>query len=156
MEHHPNLTLRSAQPLSYNRAICANTDTLNDYFAKLGAIYAWLNILAKPMQIFILDEFGVTVVHNPGKLITELGKKNVWFITSGEKGKTHTYIDMLCECHWVRMRFHLFLYTHEREYSKSSKKDVYHRLCLHVVITEGSHKTFICICSSVLLPIPTQ
>ena len=90
LERHPNLTLRSAQPLSYNRAVCANTDTVNDYFAKLGATYARLNILAKLMQIFNVDVSGVTVVHKPGKVITELGRK----------GK-NTYIDMLCECCWV-------------------------------------------------------
>ena len=32
------------------------------------------------------------MVHKPGKVITELGRKNVWSITSGEKGKTHTLI----------------------------------------------------------------
>ena len=56
LEHHPNLTIRGTQPLSYNRAVCANTDTVNNYFAKLGATYARLNILTKPMQIFNVDE----------------------------------------------------------------------------------------------------
>ena len=31
MKRHPNLTLRSTQPLSYNRAVRANIDTINDY-----------------------------------------------------------------------------------------------------------------------------
>ena len=46
---YPNLTLRKPQPLSYSRAISANIDTINDYFAKLGALYARLNILTKPI-----------------------------------------------------------------------------------------------------------
>ena len=49
-KRHPTLTLRKPQPLSYNRAVSANVDTITDYFAKIGALYARLNILTKPMQ----------------------------------------------------------------------------------------------------------
>ena len=70
---YPNLTLRKPQPLSYSRAISANIDTINDYFAKLGALYARLNILIKPMQIYNMDECGISVVHKLGKVVTELG-----------------------------------------------------------------------------------
>ena len=89
-KRHPNLTLRKPQPLSYNRAVSANVDTISDYFAKIGAIYARLNILTKPMQIYNMDECGISVVHTPGKIVTELGRKTVWAISSAEKGKTHT------------------------------------------------------------------
>ena len=65
-------------------------DTISDYFAKLGAVCARLNILNKPMQIFNVDEAGISIVHKPGKVITEIGRKNVWSLTSAEKGKTHT------------------------------------------------------------------
>ena len=89
---NPNLTMRISQPLSYSRATNANKETVDDFFAKLGAIYARLNLLSKPMQIFNVDETGITVVHKPGKVITQVGRKNVWPVTSGEKGKTHTVI----------------------------------------------------------------
>ena len=89
---HPRLTLRSAQGLSYSRAASANEATIQDFFGKLGAVYARLNILAKPMQIFNVDETGVSVVHKPGKVVTEVGRKNVWSVTSAEKGKTHTIL----------------------------------------------------------------
>ena len=92
LKRNPKLTLRSAQPLSYNRAVCANVDTINDYFAKLAAVCARLNILTKAMQIYNMDECGITVVHNPGKVMTEVGRKNVWSISSAEKGKTHTLL----------------------------------------------------------------
>ena len=80
--------------MSYNRAVSANRDTVKDYFAKLAATtYARLNILAKPMQIFNMDESGMTVVHKPGKVVTELGSwRNIWSLTSGEKGKTHILV----------------------------------------------------------------
>ena len=92
MERHPNLTLRTPQPPSYNRAVCANLSTINDYFAKLGAIYARLNISTKAMQVYNMDKCGITIVHKPGKVVAELGRKNVWSITSAEKGKPHTLL----------------------------------------------------------------
>lgn len=88
---HPKLTLRSTQS-SHARASSANHGILSDYFAKLGAVCAKLNLLSKPMQIYNMDETGVSVVHKPGKVVTEVGCRNVWAITSGEKGKTHTIL----------------------------------------------------------------
>ena len=46
----------------------------------------------KPMNIFNMDETGVTIVHKGGKVVTEIGRRNVWAITAGEKGKTHTIL----------------------------------------------------------------
>ena len=87
---NPNLTMRISQPLSYSRATAANKDIIDDFFAKMGAIYAHLNLLSKPMQIYNVDETGISVVHKAGKVITQVGRKNVWSVTSAEKGKTHT------------------------------------------------------------------
>ena len=39
-----------------------------------------------------MDECGISVVHTPGKVVTELGRKNVWAISSAEKGKNHTLL----------------------------------------------------------------
>ena len=39
-----------------------------------------------------MDETDVMIVHKGGKVVTEMGRKNVWSITSGEKGKTHTIL----------------------------------------------------------------
>ena len=89
LKRNPKLTLRSAQQLPYNRAVCANVDTIN---AKLAAVCARLNILTKAMQIYNMDECGITVVHYPGKVMTEVGRKNVWSISTAEKGKTHTLL----------------------------------------------------------------
>ena len=89
---HPKLTLRSTQSLSHARASSANQEIIGDYFGKLAAVCAKLNLLTKPMQIYNMDETGVTVVHKPGKVVTEVGRRNVWAVTSGEKGKTHTIL----------------------------------------------------------------
>ena len=48
-----------SQPLSYCWATAANKEIIDDFFAKLGAIYAHLNLLSKPMQIFNVDETGI-------------------------------------------------------------------------------------------------
>jgi len=44
------------------------------------------------MQIFNVDETGIFIVHKVGKVITQIGHKNVWSTTSGEKGKIHTIV----------------------------------------------------------------
>jgi len=46
---NPNLTVRISQTLSYCRATAANKEIVDYFFAKLGAIYARLNLLSKPM-----------------------------------------------------------------------------------------------------------
>lgn len=89
---HRKLTFRTAQPLSYYRALCSNPETIKDFFSKLGALYGRLDLLTKPKQVFNVDETGVTVVHKPGKVLAELGKRNVHALTSAERGKTHTVL----------------------------------------------------------------
>ena len=62
------------------------------FSGKLGAVYAWLDILAKPMQIFNTDKMRVSVVQKPGKVVTEVGCQTVWSVTSAEIGKIHTVL----------------------------------------------------------------
>ena len=49
---HPRLTSRSTQSLSRARASSANREIISDYFGKLGAVCAILNVLMKPMNIY--------------------------------------------------------------------------------------------------------
>lgn len=71
-----------------------NPDAIRDHLAKLGS-NARLNILSKPMQIYNVDQCGVLVVHKGGKVLGEIGRKNVWAIKSGEKGKNHTVVSRM-------------------------------------------------------------
>ena len=89
---HPQLTIRTPLPLSYSRAVSANVDTVNDFFEKVGSIYGRLNLISKPMCIFNCDETGVTIVHRPGKVVTQMGRKTVYSVSSAERGKTHTVL----------------------------------------------------------------
>ena len=90
MSRHPKLSIRTPQPLSYCRALNSNYDTLMDFFGKLGSIYGRLNLITKPMQIYNCDESGVSIVFKPGKVVAELGRKNVYAVSAADRGKTHT------------------------------------------------------------------
>ena len=86
------LILHTPQALSYSCAVSSNKETINDFFAKLGAIYGQLNLIVKPSQIFNADETGVTIVHKPSKVIAQIGRHTVSSITSADKGKTHSIL----------------------------------------------------------------
>uniref|UniRef100_A0A1X7TY21 HTH psq-type domain-containing protein n=1 Tax=Amphimedon queenslandica TaxID=400682 RepID=A0A1X7TY21_AMPQE len=62
---HPNITICPPLPLSYNRAVSANIDSVNDFFGKIGGIYGRLNSISKPTCVFNADESGVSIVHCP-------------------------------------------------------------------------------------------
>ena len=72
--------------------MCYNKEKIDDFFAKLGAIFGRLNLISKPGQIFNADETGVTIVHKPSKVIAQVGRRNVPALTSAEKGRTHTIL----------------------------------------------------------------
>ena len=88
---HPQLRIRKPQPLSYCRALCSNKETIEEFFAKLGSIYGRLNLILKPMLVYNVDETGLSVVHSPLKVVAQVGH-NVYSLTSGERGKTHTVV----------------------------------------------------------------
>ena len=89
---HPKLTIRMPQPLSYCRAISSNKETIDTFFGKLGSLYGRLNLISKPMNVYNVDESGVTIVHRPGRVVAELGRQKVYAVTSAERGKTHTVL----------------------------------------------------------------
>lgn len=44
------------------------------------------------MQVYNVNETGVCVVYKPGKVSLAVGRKHVYSVTSGEKGRTHTVV----------------------------------------------------------------
>ena len=56
------------------------------------------------MLIFNLDESGISVVHKPGMVVAELGRRNVYAMTSAERGKTHTVLS--CVSTFIRSTSH--------------------------------------------------
>ena len=69
---------------------------------------AKLNLLNKHMNIFNMDETGVSVVHKGEKVVTEMGRKNVWALPSGEKGKTHTILTCVSASGFVLAPFLIY------------------------------------------------
>ena len=43
------------------------------------------------MLVYNVDETGLSVVHSPSKVVAQVGR-NVYSLTSGERGKTHTVV----------------------------------------------------------------
>lgn len=109
---HPKLAIRTPQPLSYCRALCSNKETIDNFFGKLGAIYGRLNLLSKPAQIFNADETGVSIVHKPGKVVAELGRRNVYSLTSAERGKNHTILSCVSAAGYALPPF--MVYPHKK------------------------------------------
>lgn len=87
----PTLTLRKDEALSYMRAKNADDKVVEDFFAKLAAVLARLNLLSKPMLVYNADETGFLKVHKSRNL-AKRGQKTVWGVTSGERGRTHTLL----------------------------------------------------------------
>ena len=88
---YPCLTLRKEEALSYMRARSAQDKVVEEFFAKLAAVLARLNLLSKPMLIYNADETGFSKVHKPQcKVLARRGQRTVWGVISGERGRTHT------------------------------------------------------------------
>ena len=92
LSRQPTLTLRSPQSLSYARAKATNPKILEDFFAKLGSIYARLNLLTKPMQVYNVDETGINITQHKGKVVATYGRRNVHRVVAADKGKNHTVV----------------------------------------------------------------
>ena len=82
------LTLCIPQPVQQQR----NKETIDDFFANVGAIFRRLNLIAKPSQIFSADETGVTIAHKPSKVVGHVGGHS---LTLADRGKTHTVLACL-------------------------------------------------------------
>lgn len=59
-------TLRTPQALSYAQAVSSNKETIDDFFAKLGATFG---LIAKPSKIFNADETGLALFIDHRKLL---------------------------------------------------------------------------------------
>ena len=118
-KRHPKLTLRTPQALSFCRAVMANKFVVDEFFAKLGALYGRLNLVSKPMQVYNIDETGISIVHKHGKVVSELGVKHVYSLTSAERGKTHTIVS--CVSASGSFLPPMMIYPRKREVPESHK-----------------------------------
>ena len=90
MKRHGTLTLRTAEPLSYARAVCSQPEILNHYYELLHQTLIEHDLADKPNQIFNLDESGMPLDPCPPKVITQKGVKHSASITTGDKAQITT------------------------------------------------------------------
>ena len=138
---HPRHTIRSPQPLSYCRALCANTDTVNDFLGKLGAIYGRLNLIAKPTQVYNCDKMGVSIVHKPGKgkVVCEVQQRNVYATISAKKAKTHTILSCISASGYILPS--MMVYPHKRSLPGKVKGAISNTCTLFVSSKNGRINT---------------
>lgn len=91
IKRHPELSLRTAESTSLQRAVGFNRPQVLRFFNHLQELMAKFSF--DPSKIFNADETGVSSVHeNKQKVLAAKGKKQVGKLTSGEKGRTITVL----------------------------------------------------------------
>ena len=94
LKRHDNLTLQTAEPLAYVRAISSQPEILERYCDLLEQTMQEHDLLDKPCQIFNLDETGMPLDPSPPKVVCPKGVKHATSITTGNKAQ----ITVLCCC----------------------------------------------------------
>ncbi|VVC87753.1 unnamed protein product, partial [Leptidea sinapis] len=90
------LSLRVAENLSAYRASMANVTIIQDFYTKLENKLNELGIKDSSNRIWNCDETGLNYVTNKGKVVTSIGKKNVYNRTYAERGENTTLLGCVC------------------------------------------------------------
>lgn len=91
MKRHQDLSLKTAESTSLQRAAGFSKEQVDRFFDKLTELMDKYKF--SPSQIFNADETGVTSVHtNRLKVMSVKGKKQVGKLTSGERGRNATLL----------------------------------------------------------------
>jgi hypothetical protein len=91
MRRHPELSLRTSESTSLQRAVGFNRPQVDRFFDKLEELQKKHSF--PPGRIFNADETGVSAVHeNVLKVLSVKGKKQVGKLTSGERGRNVTVL----------------------------------------------------------------
>lgn len=84
-ERHPQLTLWTAMPLSYARAMATDEHVINQYFDILEATLTDNGILDHPHCIFNCDETGMPLNPKSLKVVDVVGAKHPSYVTGNGK-----------------------------------------------------------------------
>lgn len=87
-----NLSLRTPESLSMNRAQSATREALNEFYKMVEELYIKLKVQNHPQRIWNLDESGFMFVMKSGKVVALTGKTHVYKQTFGERGTTTTVL----------------------------------------------------------------
>ena len=80
-KHHPNLTLKSALPLSIARAKATDEEVLERYFEMLNDCLNENDIFDNPSKIYNCDETGIPLNPTCHKVVDKVGSHNPSYIT---------------------------------------------------------------------------
>ena len=92
LERNPDLSLRQSKGLSVARGQGLSREEVQGFYDLLQKIMTEHQLFDKPGNIFNIDESGIQIINKPDKVVTAKGSKNVFSLTSGEKGETVTVI----------------------------------------------------------------
>lgn len=89
-KRNPDISLRKPEATSAARAQAFNRPQVAEFFKKLDEVIERENI--NPMRIYNADESGLSTVQRPQKVFATVGRKQVGFITSAERGSHVTVV----------------------------------------------------------------
>ena len=79
--------LHHAEPLSYARASASNPEVIGKYFNLLEDTLKANGLTQSPGQIFNCDKVGMPFVHKSPRVISHVGQKHPYSVTSGNKAQ---------------------------------------------------------------------
>lgn len=92
LRRNKELTIRKSEGLSLARAQGMNRDDVGQFFNLLLQILTENDLLDKPGKIYNVDETGIQINNKPGKVIASKGAKDIYSLTSAEKGENVSLI----------------------------------------------------------------
>ena len=91
------------------------------------------------MQVYNADETGVSIVHKMGKVLAHLGRRHVYSVASGEKGKTHTILTCISASGVVLPP--MMVYPRKKKVPDNIREGCVANNSLCTVIQDGSMQT---------------
>ena len=86
-QRNPQVTLRTAVPLSYARAMASDRAVIDKYYDTLEDTLKSNDIFDKPGNCFNFDESGIPLSPKSPKVIDEVGSKNPSYLTGNSKSQ---------------------------------------------------------------------
>ena len=86
-QSNPQVTLRTAVPLSYARAMASDRVVIDKYYDTLEDTLRSNGIFDKPANCLNFDETGIPLSPNSPKVIDEVGSKNPSYLTGNSKSQ---------------------------------------------------------------------
>ena len=83
----PKPEAEATEPLAYARAMANDSKVINKYFDMLEETIHENGLTHRPAQIFNCDETGLPLTHKPPKVVTHVGQKHPYTVTSNEKAQ---------------------------------------------------------------------